>query len=135
MGTKPFIVISALVALVTVGTHAVAHHSFAAHYIPDQRVTVSGTVTKFDYRSPHSLLYVDATAADGTKQSWVVEFGSPLNLNRLGWNANTLKPGDVIVAVGMPSRTGALRMNVVEIRRAADGFEYKARPPTADQTP
>ncbi len=128
MNLKSLIVSGALGLMSALVNPAAAHHSFAAHYIPEKRMTVTGTVTKFDYRSPHSLVFIDVTGADGAKQSWMLEFGSALTLSRLGWNAKTLMVGDLIEAVGMPSRTGAARMNVMELRRAADGFEYKAKP-------
>jgi hypothetical protein len=108
-----------------------AHHSFAAHYDLEKRVTLTGVVTSFDYRSPHSFLHMDVTGADQTKQSWTLEFGSALALNRQGWNRGTFKPGDVVQAVGMPARSGALRINVAELRREADGFVFIARPGAA----
>ncbi len=110
----------------TVAVPVAAHHSFAAGYDREKHVTVTGTITRFDYRSPHSLIFVDAHGTDGAKQSWVLEFGSPLQLSKAGWNGMTFKFGDVITAVGAPARTGALRINVAELSRAADGFKYKA---------
>jgi hypothetical protein len=112
--------------LVAVVRPVAAHHSFAAGYEADKRVTVTGSVTRFDYMSPHSLLHIDVKGADGAKQSWMLEFGSPLVLSKVGWTATTFKFGDVIQAVGAPSRTGALRMYVFELKRPTDGFAYKA---------
>ena len=111
---------------VAVAPPASGHHSFAAEYDSGKRVTVSGTVTRFDYRSPHSLLVIDVKGTGGTVQSWMLEFGSPLLLRRARWKADTFKFGDVVQALGVPARSGALRISVVEIKRPADGLTYKA---------
>ena len=126
MNWRPLVLSGAFGLMVALAVPAAAHHSFTAGYEADKRVTVTGTVTRFNYMSPHSLIFIDAAGADGATQSWVLELGSPLLLSRAGWNATTFKFGDVITAVGAPARTGALRMYIAEINRAADGFQYKA---------
>src|SRR5262245_29444386 len=56
----------ALVAAVVVhGTQTSAHHSFAADYLEDQRVSVEGEVVQIDYRSPHSWVHVNAKDVSG----------------------------------------------------------------------
>ena len=126
MNNKASIVVGVLCLTGAMSGPLAAHHSFTAGYDAEKHVTVTGAVKRFEYRSPHSLIFVDASGADGTKQSWVLEFGSPLLLSKAGWNAMTFKFGDVITAVGAPARTGAMRIYVSELKRAGDGFEYKA---------
>lgn len=132
---KSLTVATALCMLTLAALPVAAHHSFAAEYEAGKRVTVTGTVTRFDYRSPHSILLVEVSGADGAKQSWMLEFGSPLLLSRAGWSAATFKFGDAVQAFGVPARSGALRISVVEIRRPADGFSYKAEPGSQEAKP
>jgi transcriptional regulator with XRE-family HTH domain len=40
-----------------------AHHAFAAEYDENKPVTVSGTVTRFEWTNPHVWLYVDGKDA------------------------------------------------------------------------
>ena len=126
MSWKSLVWAGAFGLTVAVAVPAVAHHSFAAGYEGDKRVTVTGAVTQFSYMSPHSILRIDVKGADGAKQPWVLEFGSPLVLRKLGWSATTMKFGDIVQAVGAPARSGVARMYVFELSRAADGFKYKA---------
>jgi hypothetical protein len=52
-----------------------AHHAFAAEYDGHQRVTITGTLTGFDWFNPHAWLHVDVKDADGKVENWLVEFG------------------------------------------------------------
>ena len=38
-----------------------AHHGFAAHFDPDQRIRIEGTVKQFDFINPHSFLLIDSS--------------------------------------------------------------------------
>ena len=52
------------------GPSALAHHSFAVHFVGDELVTVNGVVTDFTFRNPHGLVLLDETRADGTIVHW-----------------------------------------------------------------
>jgi hypothetical protein len=41
-----------------------AHHSFAATYFEDKKVTVEGDLVQFLYRNPHSFLQVEVKNAN-----------------------------------------------------------------------
>lgn len=126
MNWKSLVISNAMGLMAAAAVPATAHHSFAAGYEADKRMTVTGNVTRFDYMSPHSLLRIDVKGAGGAKQSWMLEFGSPLVLSKIGWSATTFKFGDVIEVAGAPARGGALRLYVMELKRPADGFTFKA---------
>ena len=68
---------------------AVAHHSFAMF---DNSVTntVSGTVEQFEYINPHTWLHVSVPDASGGAATWSFEMGSVAQLNRDGWNQETV---------------------------------------------
>jgi len=65
----------ALAAVVFAGT-AWAHHNMSALYDFNDRITMTGTLTKIDWRNPHIELVVDAKI-NGTAQTWSLEGPSP----------------------------------------------------------
>src|SRR5204862_7339266 len=44
---------------------ALAHHSFAPHFDASKPVSISGTVTQFEARNPHSYLHLAAVDENG----------------------------------------------------------------------
>ena len=81
-----------------------AHHSFAM-FDTTRRVTLSGTVTAFEWTNPHAYIEIDVPEAAGTKH-WSVELGSPSILMQGGWTFKDLKPGDKITVVISPLKSG-----------------------------
>lgn len=118
---------AAVLALGIAGA-AVAHHSFAVHFVADKMVTVKGTVTEFSFRNPHGLLMVDAKDADGTQQHWRIETNSPNILRRRGWTETSIKPGDVVTVEGYPARDGSNFMRVYRVMYP-DGHELIGQRP------
>lgn len=83
-----------------------AHHAFAAEYDEHKRVTVSGTVTRFDWTNPHAWLYVDGKDESGKAASWSFEMGSPNGLLHRGWTRTELRKGDQIFIEGYRAKDG-----------------------------
>ena len=103
-----------LAALVFAGT-AWAHHNMSALFDFNDRVMLSGTLTKVDWRNPHIELVVDAKSGDQV-QSWSLE-GPPPSFFR----ARDINRSDVEAALGKTitaeasrardhSRSGLLRV-------------------------
>jgi hypothetical protein len=84
---------------------AVAHHS-TAMFEPEKRVTLSGTITDFQWTNPHAWIQVTVSGADGEPTAWSFECGSPNTLSRQGWKPSTLKPGDPVTIVANPMKDG-----------------------------
>ena len=85
-----------------------AHHGTAVSYDQTSWYTVTGTVTEFRWRNPHSALFLDTKAEDGTIVNYAIELASPVLMSRtLGWNRASFKPGDTVEFRVHPSRTGA----------------------------
>jgi len=102
-----------------------AHHSFAAHYFEEQRVSIEGDVVQLDYRSPHSWVHVNAKDEAGVMRQVAAEWASAPRLKQWGITEDTLKPGDRIVLTGSPSRDpSAYRMHLKSIVRPADGWQW-----------
>ena len=85
---------------------ASGHHGTAVSYDSTKEVTISGKVTEFWWRNPHSALFIDVTDDKGTLVNWSVEMSSPGVLLRAGWTRKTFVAGDAISIVVHPSRAG-----------------------------
>ena len=110
---------------VATGVPTSAHHSFAANYLEDQRVSIEGEIVQIDYRSPHSWIHVNAKDQTGAMRQVAAEWASAPRLKQGGVNEDTLKPGDRVVVTGSPSRDPAeYRMHVKSIQRPADGWQW-----------
>jgi hypothetical protein len=101
---------------------ALAHHSFAVHFVDDRTIEVNGTVSAFRFSNPHGVLSFDVQKDDGTVEQWRAETNSPSVLRRRGWTKDSLKAGDSIRIVGFPSRDGTPYMRISKIT-FADGHE------------
>ena len=98
------IVLAAFLTLVPGTTFVLAHHSFAM-FDTANPITISGTVTAFEWTNPHVYIEVDVAEGQAAKH-WAIELGSPSILMRGGWKFNTIKKGDKITAVVSPLRNG-----------------------------
>jgi len=87
-------------------TPAMAHHAFAAEYDADQPLDLTGVVTKARWTNPHSWLYFDVTAPDGSVTNWGVEFGAPNALEGKGLRKADLQPGTHVHIRGYRSKNG-----------------------------
>ena len=106
---KPLLWISSLatvvvVGLVITGLPVEAHHNSAPFYDNTKSVEVVGTVVRFNFRNPHSFIFIRAEDEDGEMVEWEVEMGAAVSMSRRGWSPETIKAGDPIKAVGQPSR-------------------------------
>ena len=90
-----------------------AHHSFAAEFDVDKRVTLDGVVTKVEWTNPHTYFYVDVTDASGKVTTWAVEGGAPNALYRAGWKPTSLKAGDRVIIVGSQAKDGSNLANAI----------------------
>jgi hypothetical protein len=95
-----------LAALTMLTGMAAAHHSFAM-FDQDHPMEVTGTVREFRYTSPHSFIILEIKDKDGNAVVWNLEGGSPSAIARDGWNARSIKPGDVLRVTISPLHSGA----------------------------
>ena len=56
---------------------ASAHHNMSALFDFNDRVNLSGTLTKFDWRNPHIYLSIDVKGDKDAVETWEVEGPSP----------------------------------------------------------
>ena len=97
-----------LLGIALVSVSASAHHNMSAIFDLNNRVVLSGTLTKVDWRNPHIYLDLDAKREGGAVEPWKAE-GPPPNFFR---SRDTTK-ADFEMAIGKPI--------TIEVSRARDG--------------
>ena len=90
--------LAVVAALVSAGS-LLAHHSLS-NYDTTKPVRVKGTVFQFQQINPHSFIFLDEISTDGKTHRWAVEGPAVLQLKRLGFAKDVLKPGDAIEVCG-----------------------------------
>ncbi len=93
-------------ALAMTGDGALAHHSFSM-FEYGSSTELEGTVQEFRYVNPHSFIILKVKGKDGRLETWTLEGQPTVMLEREGWTAKTLKPGDQIKLTIAPLRSGA----------------------------
>jgi hypothetical protein len=88
-----------LLAGATAAYHSTAHHSMAM-WDESRRLTLNGTIKRFEWTNPHAWIWfvADGAAAD----TWGVEGGAPNSMRRQGWTRDALKPGDKVIVTLRP---------------------------------
>jgi hypothetical protein len=103
---RPSAICAALlvIGLLSLTNTGLAHHSFAM-FDTTKQVTLSGTVTMFEWTNPHAYIEIDVVENGATKH-WSVEMGSPSILMQSGWKFKDLKHGDKITVKLSPLKDG-----------------------------
>ena len=129
--SPPHCLLLATAALACAVTAPVAaHHGTAPRYDFSDPVTIEGEVTSVFWRNPHVRLAVAIVGQNGEPEVWDVEAGSMNALERIGYGADTIRPGDRVVLMGGRSRLGLKTMAVVTAT-LPDGSEVPLWPQRA----
>jgi hypothetical protein len=122
---RRLITMFALCACLLIAASARAHHS-TAMYDTQNPVTISGTVTRFEWTNPHAYVYLQVMdEKTGSVVEWQVEMMSLNHLRSYGWTSRTVKPGEMITATGSPARSGAPSM-IANRMKLPDGREIRS---------
>lgn len=117
------LVIASAVALLGSASSG-AHHSISAQYDRGRSVTIEGVVIEFRLRNPHSEIRMQVQGEAGATVVWTLEMDDADDIVDQGIVADTIRPGDVVVATGNPARDGSDGLFVRTMTRPADGLEY-----------
>jgi hypothetical protein len=98
---------AALTALaLCVAGPALAHHSFAM-FDRDKSITMSGTVTEFEWTNPHVWIHMSAPDQGGKPVVWSFEMQAIQADMGLGWRSDSVKPGDKVSIEFHPLKDGS----------------------------
>jgi hypothetical protein len=115
-----------------------AHHPFGAEYDWKKPVTITGTVTRFEWVNPHSHMFVDVKDRDGKTATWDFELGGATALEKAGWMKSTVKAGDTVTVDAWMAKTKNSAANMKTLK-LPDGRELSAASsiadPNANETP
>jgi hypothetical protein len=101
-------VILSLVLTVLLSGVGAAHHNMSAVYDFNDRVTLTGTLTKIDWRNPHMEVVIDAKREAGAVESWKGEGPAPIF-----FKSRDIEKADFEKALG--------KTMTIEVSRARDG--------------
>jgi hypothetical protein len=112
----------ALLGSTALSLEAIAHHSGALFYTMGERITLTGTVERFNFRNPHAIVILAVTAEDGTAERWTCETSAPSALRRRGWSQESIVAGETVTLDGVPARDGSRLMRITGVTKA-DGTQ------------
>ena len=132
MSRKLRTTVGSLIALAIGSTSgsAFAHHSFAM-FDAHKTIVISGTVQQFQWTNPHTYIQV---IQDQTKINWTVECAGLVQLYRIGWREDALRPGDKVSVSVHPLRNGAAGAELLWVQKA-NGTKLFGSPQGEDRHP
>ena len=117
----------ALAVMLAAGT-AWAHHNMSALFDFNDRVMLSGTLTKIDWRNPHIYVFVDAKNGDQV-QAWSIEGPPPGFFRTRDINKDDFEKavGKTVTAEASRARDGS-RSGLMRVITLPDGKVVSACP-------
>jgi hypothetical protein len=94
------------IGLVAASSAAEGHHSLAM-FDREHPIRLIGVVREFKFASPHAFIALEVTGKDARPVIWNLEGDSPNSLNWDGWSSQSLRPGDELLMIVEPLRSGA----------------------------
>lgn len=98
---------------------ATAHHSFAM-FDHVNRITLAGTVTRFEWTNPHVYIELDVPDGKGGAKHYSIECASVNVLMRTGWKFTDVHKGDKVKLLVNPLKDGSAG-GMLETATFADG--------------
>jgi hypothetical protein len=118
--------LAALMSLFMTTVPAFSHHSDAA-YGTTSIALKSATIVKVIWANPHGIVSCDVKEENGKVTRWNLEMGSPSAMELIGWNRNSLTPGDVVTIDINPARNGTNLGRLLRVTSAGGKvLDYRA---------
>jgi hypothetical protein len=121
-----------MTVLMLAASNATAHHSFAPHFDSSRKVNISGTVTAYEAKNPHSYLHIDAVDENGRTREYLCESHGVTQLTRLGITPQLFKAGTKLTVTGPISRHSPY-MCFFEVIELPDGRTLNVNGPGGSQ--
>jgi hypothetical protein len=115
MSIRVNVVALALAALS--GSHAQAHHSFAAEFSYELSGTITGEVVEVLFVNPHARYFIAVKDDSGKEVLWDAQTRSPNALTGVGWNKDSIHVGDQVTIEGNLGRDNAHKIWINEVRK------------------
>jgi uncharacterized protein DUF6152 len=116
---KKLFTIALLVSLLPI---ALAAHHGGNLYDTTKAQVMKGTITKFEWGTPHNQIYYDVKNDKGEIQHWVASTEPAGVMLERGWTRRSLKAGDEVTVYIYAAKNGATVGNLQKIV-LADGKE------------
>ena len=116
MKPKVLMMVALIAGFAAIDRPSFAHHGGAAFDMSAPVVLKNAVVTEFLWINPHPLIKADYKDEKGNVQKWIMEMGSTVSAQLIGWTRTTLAPGDVVTLYVWQAKTGATvgRFNKVD---------------------
>jgi hypothetical protein len=99
----------AVVGILLLVAPLLAQRGILAKFDANKAKTLNGVVTRLDWANPHVHILINVQ--EGPKLvNWAVELESQLELERSGWNRDSVKPGDALTIQGKLARDGSQQL-------------------------
>jgi hypothetical protein len=106
-------ILAAFLSLTSVAISA--HHADVAYETTSIELK-DVTFVKTAWVNPHSIVTFEAKDAAGKVTTWIVEMGSPSAMTNVGWNRNSLPPGETATVYVYPARNGTPHGRLARVR-------------------
>jgi hypothetical protein len=118
-----------IAGLAIVTAPLLAHHSFAAMYLEKDTIELDGEVVEFQYKNPHSWIFILADQPFSAPKAYAAEWGSRAQLDRNEITQNTIRVGDRIRIWVSPNRDPTdNRVRLKRLERQSDHWRWGQNP-------
>jgi hypothetical protein len=115
----------ALAGLAIAAAPVLAHHSYGAIYFEEDTIELEGQVVEFQYKNPHSWVFILAEEPFNGSKTYAAEWASTSRLDRDDITRNTLRVGDRVRIWASPNRDPKdNRVRLKRIERPADKWRW-----------
>ena len=117
----------AVCALLMLSARLDGHHNFADFYLESDTIEVDGEVVEFQYKNPHSWIYVQAPDPFGAQKIYAGEWVSVARLERDGITKDFFRAGDPLRMWVSPNRNpNDNRVRIKRMERRSDKWRWGA---------
>jgi hypothetical protein len=87
-----------------------AHHEITGKFDPTKSQRLNGIVTNVDWANPHVHIFMNV-GTGANMVNWAVELESVVDLQKAGYNRETVKAGDQLAVEGWLARNGSKQIS------------------------